>query len=121
MGSPYVAVKGGYFAAQPVLAPDGRTIVAALTSKQSDTSGYFWIAMYNAANGRLEREFDRTSLSKTPLPGTFGVLWTSPFGKKLVVAAPPGHHSQIVILRPSGHMTALPHGQDLVPVPGPAW
>jgi hypothetical protein len=121
-GAPFIIVKGGYFAAaQPVLAPDGRTIIAALTSGQSDTAGYFWFATYDAANGQLERRFDRTSLSKTPLGPTFGVFWTSPFAKLLVVAGPPGHHGQIDILRQSGHATVLPHGQQQVLVPGPAW
>lgn len=118
---PDVAVKGGYFAAYPALAPDGRTVVAALTSRQSDTSGYFWFATYDAANGRLEHQFGRASLSKTPLRGTFGLFWTAASGRLLVVAAPPGHHGQLGIVRPSGHMIVLPHDQNLVLLPGPAW
>lgn len=125
VGSPFIRIKDGYFVAPAMLAPDGRTIVAAVASRQSENAGYLWFATYNAANGRLEHKFDRTSLSRTPLDVQLRVLWTSPFARSLVAAGLPGQHDQTDLVRQSGRVTVLPRGQqqDLLPgpLPDPAW
>jgi hypothetical protein len=118
-----IAIPGnGYQATLPVLTPDGRTVIVALTSKPSDTSGYIWFAVYDAANGRLERTFDRTPLSNArPAELQMSTLWTSPPGDVMVIGTPPGHNGQIGVLRRSGRLTLLPTAPHLTLIPGPAW
>jgi hypothetical protein len=118
-----IAIPGnGYLATLPVLTPDGRTAVVALTSTLSDTSGYTWFAVYDAANGRLERTFGRTPLtSARPAYPQMSMLWTSPPGDVMVIGSPPGQNGQIGVVRKSGRLTLLPTSPDVTLIPGPAW
>jgi hypothetical protein len=118
---PQAAVAGGYLVDVAVLAPDGKTVVAAITSHAVGVRGDEWFATYNAENGRLEHEFDRTQIGagQAAPGGPAVVLWASPFARSLIVYGPPGHPSQIAILR-SNHVIVLPHSQKII-LPVTAW
>lgn len=120
-GTPSFAVKGGYLVSDPVLAPDGKTIVAAIASKPLAGPGYAWFAKYDAASGRLERVFDRTLVSRTSPSPAMTVLWTSAFGSRLLVSEPPGFNGKLGLVRRSGHVTVLPGDRKQFLLPGPAW
>lgn len=103
-----------------MLAADGRTIIVALSSKPSGTSGSAWFATYDVASGRLEHVFGRFSLSKTPLAPNFYLAWTSRHANALVVVPSPGHNRHIAIVQ-LGRRIALPPSQGQTLLPPPAW
>jgi hypothetical protein len=119
--SRYLTVTGGYLSDVALLAPDGRTVIAAVTAKPLGVAGDEWFATFDAENGRLEREFDRGRISamQARSGGPLCVLWAGAFGRSLVVYGAPGHPRQLGILR-SGHLMVLPHDPKIF-LPVAAW
>ena len=110
------ATTAGYLSDVAMLTPDGQTVVAATRAFHGADGGF---AEFSAQTGRLLRTLDWRPVTGEQQGGPMDVLWSSPAGSTLVVAAPAGHWNRLGIV--SGqHLRLLPTSAR-VSLPAAAW
>lgn len=110
------AISAGELSDIALLAPDGTTVIAAVTTPSGREGGF---AVLSATTGHLERRLDWGPMGGGGNGAPMTVLWASPYGRTLIVYAPPGHPSRIGILR-GNRLTLLPGDRSAL-FPDAAW
>ncbi len=99
-----------------MLTPNGKKIVAPVTTRSGTTGGF---AEFSAVTGRLLRKLDWRPMGADSPGMAMDVLWTNRSGRTLVVSAPPGHPGEIGIIR-GARVTILP-SSGRIAFPAAAW
>ena len=99
-----------------MLTPNGRRVVAAVTTRPGTTGGF---AEFSVATGHLLGKLGWSSLQPVPGGVPMEVLWASEPGRTLLVSSPPGHPGRIAVIR-GNRVTLLPSSSRIA-LPAAAW
>ena len=106
----------GFVPGLAMLTPNGRRVVAAVTTRPGTTGGF---AEFSVATGHLLGKLGWSSLHSVSGGVPMEVLWASEPGRTLLVSSPPGHPGRLAVIRGT-RVTPLP-SSSRISLPAAAW